>query len=158
MKKGLFTFFTDKVIWYPYHFHQISIQWPRKPLGRFQRGRKSLFLWYWKFLKRGFAWNRKYFQYRLETYPTPFLTSRGSIWYPICVPVPHKYLKHSGINFRYDLLVCATTWPRHYHITTIRLRIWCALNCSVQYTVYRIFSHFFRQNTLFAIHHLGKNS
>ena len=51
---------------------------------------------------------------------------------PIWVPVRHKYLKHSRIIFRYDLLVYATTWTQDYHITTIRLRIWCTLNCIIQ--------------------------
>ena len=52
----------------------------------------------------------------------PYLGTFSSLW------GPHKYLKRSGINFRYDLVVCATTWPQQYHITTIRLKIWFAFN------------------------------
>ena len=143
-KKAFFTFFTDKLIWYPY---QIWIQDLENPKADFNEVEKACF-----------RIENSQNVISLQTGSTSgidsrpslglFLTSRGSFRYPIWVPVPIKYLKHSGINFRYDLLVCATTWPQHYQITTIPLRIWCALNCIIQFfwNLFRIFWKFFARS------------
>ena len=53
-------------------------------------------------------------------------------WSHVVAHTSKSYLRFITECFRYDLLVCAATWLQHNHITTIRLRIWCALKFFIQ--------------------------